>query len=115
MTLAPAERPVEPLTSPNTGTPRKLAHGPTEGPARAIPAALPHTCGCGKRWAGFRTCHCAAECHKTYSGVVAFGAHRRGGHCLDPVMLGMVPDPRRSYECWGNRDEVVPDGAVAGG
>ena len=62
---------------------------------------LPHGCRCGARWAGSTTAHCGAQCHKIFSGVTAFDAHRRNGVCLDPATVGMSLVPGRAYECWG--------------
>lgn len=67
----------------------------------------PYRCGCGARWSGIRTCHCGgAGCHRTFSGVSTFDAHRRGGHCLDPASIGLALDPRRAYDCWGSSEEA---------
>jgi hypothetical protein len=46
------------------------------------------TCGCGARWTGRRTAHCAA-CHRTFGGVGGFDRHRRGGACLEPADVGL--------------------------
>ncbi len=65
------------------------------------PDNLPNRCRCGTRWSGSNTCHCAATaCHRTFTGVGAFDAHRRGGGCADPATLGMVVAPGRAYEAW---------------
>lgn len=58
-------------------------------------------CGrCPGWWQGERTSHCGT-CHRTFSGVTAFDAHRRNGGCVDPATLGMAPLAGRPYECWG--------------
>jgi hypothetical protein len=69
------------------------------------PDRLPHGCKCGARWSGGRTAHCPADCHKTFSGVTGFDAHRRNGQCLDPASIGLTLQPGRAYECWGTSEE----------
>ena len=65
---------------------------------------LPHACRCGARWAGSRTCHCAAAgCHLTFTSVGSFDAHRKGGRCNPPADVGLVLIPGRAYEVWGTR------------
>lgn len=65
---------------------------------------LPHSCSCGKRWAGSRTCHCAARgCHLTLTSVGAFDLHRKSGRCNPPESVGLVLIPGRAYEAWGAR------------
>lgn len=39
--------------------------------------------GCGAKWTGARTAHCAA-CHLTFSSDSAWAAHRRDSKCLPP-------------------------------
>ncbi len=69
----------------------------------------PHTCGgCNNRWAGSRTCHCAApQCHRTFSSPTSFDAHRirrgaREGQCADPATAGLVLMQRAGYQVWGH-------------
>lgn len=76
-------------------------------PGSADPATLRNTCRCGARWSGSRTAHCAGECHRTFTGVTTFDAHRRNGRCLPPDLPapdgpGLVIVPGRAYEVWGN-------------
>jgi len=66
---------------------------------RAV-ADLPHSCHCGSRWAGSSTAHCGA-CHRTFTGVAPFDAHRRGGACTEPADAGLTAVPGRAYEAWG--------------
>ncbi|MFC8182425.1 hypothetical protein ACFULT_26435 [Rhodococcus sp. NPDC057297] len=55
---------------------------------------------CQKRWGGMNTCHCTG-CHTTFSGITAFDAHRRGGICSPPMIVGLrLTD--RAYECYGH-------------
>lgn len=55
---------------------------------------------CGARWGGANTSHCTS-CHRTFTAVGTFDAHRQRGKCLDPVGLGMVLAGSRIYEAWG--------------
>lgn len=78
-------------------------------------------CRCGAQWGGLNTAHCSAEgCHRTFTSVAAFDAHRVGPwgvdrrgqkrrmpgyadgtrHCADPTTVGLV-DAGRAYPCWG--------------
>jgi len=61
-----------------------------ERPAHAsIPA---YTCGhCPARWSGLSFAHCGA-CHRTFSSVTGFDAHRLRGVCVDPAGRGLVID-----------------------
>jgi hypothetical protein len=70
------------------------------------PEDLPFGCRCGARWAGSGTAHCAAQCHRTFSGAGPFDAHRRDGKCLDPATIGMSLVGGRAYECWGHPMET---------
>jgi hypothetical protein len=66
------------------------------------PEKLRHTCGgCPARWSGERTSHCGSGCHRTFTGVGNFDAHRSGGRCLDPAEIGLVLATGRAYEAWG--------------
>lgn len=53
----------------------------------------PITCsGCPATWTAPTACHCAAEgCHRTFSGVALFDAHRaaegKHGGCIDPAAI----------------------------
>jgi hypothetical protein len=68
---------------------------------------LPNTCRCGARWSGNVTAHCAAACHRSFSGVTNFDRHRRNGACLNPANIGMAPLSSRQYECWGYPTEEI--------
>lgn len=74
---------------------------------RSYRSGVQHACGhCDARWFGRRTCHCGS-CHRTFTGVGPFDAHRRQGICVDPTAAGLV-DAGRIYPCWGttrDRDE----------
>lgn len=60
----------------------------------------PNACTkCQKRWGGMNTAHCSA-CHRTFTGITAFDAHRKGGTCSDPTTIGLVENGR-DYECFG--------------
>jgi len=83
-------------------------------PGSADPEKLPHTCRCGARWRGSRTAHCAAECHRTFTGPTTFDAHRRGGRCVHPATPaphgpGLALVPGRAYAVWGNLGERDED------
>lgn len=41
-------------------------------------------CSCGRNWTGLVECHCTV-CHKHFSTVANFDAHRPYGHCVDPL------------------------------
>jgi hypothetical protein len=65
-----------------------------------ITTQLPNMCGrCAQRWGGMNTAHCAA-CHRTFTGITAFDAHRRKGACESPIAVGLVENSR-TYECFG--------------
>ncbi len=70
----------------------------------------PHSCRCGARWGGYRTCHCAGDCHVTFSSPTAFDQHRRRNKCLTPADAGLVL-MGREYECYGfpGKDEDADD------
>jgi hypothetical protein len=71
-------------------------------------------CGtCHSWWTGQLTSHCSG-CHRTFTGLTAFDAHRDGNHangtrhCVDPATLtdskgqpAPLVDAGRSYPCWG--------------
>lgn len=66
---------------------------------RKVPSGM-FGCGrCGKFWGGMNTCHCSGCC-RTFSGITALDAHRRGGKCADPEALGLE-QTARNYECFG--------------
>lgn len=54
---------------------------------------------CEAKWGGMNTAHCCA-CHLTFTGITAFDAHRKGGHCLSPKAAGLVKTGR-DYPCYG--------------
>jgi hypothetical protein len=60
---------------------------------------------CGAHWGGSKTCHCTV-CHRSFTVVRAFDAHRRGSYepdrrrCVDPATVGLI-DAGRAYPCWG--------------
>ena len=49
---------------------------------------------CGAWWTGRGAAHCGG-CHRTFTSVSAFVAHRRKGECVDPESLGMVRADRQ--------------------
>lgn len=62
---------------------------------------------CGAWWTEYNTAHCGAEgCHRTFTGITAFDAHRDGSHskdirrCVLPESVGLF-DAGRAYPCWG--------------
>lgn len=40
--------------------------------------------------------HCSS-CHKSFADAGVFRSHRRGGECLDPVLLGLKWDERGGW------------------
>jgi len=49
------------------------------------------TCGgCAAGWAGEDRAHCG-RCHVTYDSIMLYDAHRAGGSCVRPQVLGLVP------------------------
>lgn len=69
-------------------------------------------CSCGARWTGARICHCARPgCHRTFTSIGAFDAHRVGGHCATEAEL-----ERRGYEPndAGHWRQPAPEGTFAG-
>lgn len=102
---------------PNPAPPVGVSHPALANfgePGHADPSTLRNTCRCGARWSGARTAHCGGTCHRTFSGVSTFDAHRRGGRCVDPEVLppdgpGLMVVPGRAYEVWGTFSE--PDDA----
>ncbi len=89
---------------------RSAFQRPAGAPARPNHGSPVGRCGgCATWWQGERTCHCAApECHRTFSGVVAFDAHRFHGTCREPASIGMSLLSGRAYECWGHPGEAAP-------
>lgn len=62
------------------------------------PKVPPYGCaGCDSRWGGLGRAH-GSCCHRTYSGITAFDAHRKGGVCNLPGDVGLV---RRDDGIWG--------------
>jgi hypothetical protein len=48
------------------------------------------TCGgCTASWAGQDRAHCG-RCHVTYDSIMLYDAHRAGGRCVRPQVLGLV-------------------------
>ncbi len=46
-------------------------------------------CVCGERWKSKTLSHCSA-CHRSFELVSECLKHRKDGHCLNPLDLGMV-------------------------
>jgi hypothetical protein len=46
--------------------------------------------GCTAVWAGDDRAHCG-RCHVTYDSITLYDAHRAGGSCVRPQVLGLVP------------------------
>lgn len=66
----------------------------------ADPATLPHyDSRCGARWSGYTTAHCT-KCHRTFTGLDAFDAHKPLDGCKDPESIGMVLAEGRAYDAW---------------
>lgn len=55
-------------------------------------------CACGEWWTALAAAH-RAGCHRTFTSVSGFTAHRKAGKCIDPIELGMVRAERK-YEAW---------------
>jgi hypothetical protein len=98
----PANTPGASATTKTAGSWLYGEHLPTQSASQS----LPHGCGCGVRWAGYNTCHCASGCHETFTSPTAFDAHRNrraaDGGCLDPVTVGLVLRDRAGYAAWGH-------------
>ena len=62
----------------------------SNGPSRSATQPPIGCSGCRGRWSGLNTCHCGG-CHETFTSAGAFDRHRRGGKCLDPREIGLVP------------------------
>ena len=71
---------------------------------------LPFGHGCGARWSGLATTHCA-RCHQTFSGVSGFDQHRENGRCLGPAEAGLSLLAGKAYPCWGmpHTEPETPD------
>jgi hypothetical protein len=71
--------------------------------AEAVAEFGPHrvaTHGCGAWWFnGTRAGHCGG-CHITTSSTAAHDRHRRGGKCVDPASVGLVPRTKAYGACW---------------
>lgn len=92
-------------------------HPPASAAKRTLPSSsdtilppLPHRCGgCHRKWSGYRTCHCAAACHETFTSVTAFDRHRPDpAGCADPAAVGLVQVDRAGYQVWGWPDPGNP-------
>jgi len=51
-------------------------------------------------WGGYRQCHCAG-CHRTFSGLSTFDAHRLAGGCLDPALSVAGGQVQDEFGVWG--------------
>jgi hypothetical protein len=53
---------------------------------------MKNTCsGCDNTWTGVNICHCGSGCHRTFSSIALFDAHRAGGEgCQDPASMRFV-------------------------
>ena len=43
---------------------------------------------CGAEWKSETACHCNG-CHRTFSSLSGFDAHRRNLKCVDPATVGL--------------------------
>lgn len=60
--------------------------------------SCPH---CGRQWTGKRECHCTI-CHRHFSTVDGFDAHRPEGKCADPLTVRVRGNPLRAKQTmWG--------------
>lgn len=58
-------------------------------------------CTCGRQWTGLRECHCTV-CHKHFSTVDGFDAHRPYGKCIAPTEARVKGDALREKKTiWG--------------
>jgi hypothetical protein len=68
------------------------------GEPRKRPPVLIECSGCEHQWTGLSAAHCSG-CHVSFTSVAAFDRHRRGGQCLSPVEVGLVP-ANRDWPGW---------------
>jgi hypothetical protein len=61
---------------------------------------------CGLWWTGNERSH-ASCCHRTFSSLSAFEAHRRGLRCNDPATVGLIARAKPYGDLWG---WPAPDG-----
>ncbi|MER7517821.1 hypothetical protein [Streptomyces sp. NPDC126499] len=55
---------------------------------------------CGRWWTGTERSH-ASCCHRTFSSLSAFDAHRKGGRCNNPTDVGLIARHKPYGELWG--------------
>lgn len=59
------------------------------------------SCKCGRRWVGLRECHCTV-CHRQFSTIDNFDAHRVDERCIDPAQARVKGDALRDKKTvWG--------------
>ena len=61
---------------------------------------------CGRWWTGTERSH-ASCCHRTFSSLSAFDAHRKGGRCNHPAAVGLIARTKPYGDLWG---WPAPDG-----
>jgi hypothetical protein len=65
---------------------------------------------CQRWWTGSERSH-ASCCHRTFSSLSAFDAHRKGGRCNNPEDVGLIARPKPYGDLWG---WPAPEGGYAG-
>lgn len=67
----------------------------SDAPGLPVPNnAIRHSCG--EWWTGTGAAHCGG-CHRTFTSVSGFTAHRKRGVCTNPESLGMVVADRKWF------------------
>ena len=73
--------------------PVSLSDGVSSPSGHPVPGStFRHSCGAW--WTGLGAAHCGG-CHRTFTSVSGFVAHRKGAKCADPETLGMVAADRK--------------------
>lgn len=71
-----------------------------DGEAREAPVGAA-SCKCGRQWMGLAEAHCTL-CHRQFSTVTNFDAHRVDGQCIEPTKARIRGDALREKKTvWG--------------
>lgn len=80
--------------SPEVDTPETDSDRSNSDSTERRPVARYRCGGCALWWTALGAAHCAG-CHETFTSVSGFEKHRRGGQCLTPAEVGLVPADRK--------------------